>query len=657
MSKLQINLALILTLSALVLLPNAEAITIYVVDSNTGALLNATANITYNNFYSPQEYPNSYVSCTNSTGGWACPNSGTTNIGTNVASIYTTGTYSFVNNYMYVNYTKPFYANNNTYVLAQYGMINGSAQAGVQNISVGDCWNDPSANLQTRYFSQVNYSTAYAYSKMECYNGSAWREKGTSTTVSGNFGAPNTPLWTADTTRTRDGLYMLAVGTISGSFFLEDNDTWYTTTGSGVLGRQYYGGAIFEEKVVWSITSTNETVNAVTGITPPQASNYSTANITITSPGYITQTISSLALNYSTYTFNLTAANNVTFRFVDELTGATINTTTSVVQLSSSVYGTNGSTTNGTITLVNVTYSLYTVTYYATNYTQRTYTIVLPGSTTDEIVLYLLPTSEATTVRFTITDTNNFRLTNATVYINKKNTSGTNYYLVATCTTDTQGQCVSNVQLYDTTYQFYVYYNGAFRTNSLDTIVTTTEIAISVPLNRDPLLVFYQVPQISTGLTFDGTTATWTVLDGYGNVQQGCVRIYRRTGLTTQQINATCTTGAAFTISTTISTLIGDENYALGTVYVDGDQLIVARESIPNDDLDSANNTGLVLLAVVFAIGITLAMKYSWDMTTALVMFMLSTTMFWYVGLLQLSSFALVSVGVFLMIIIARNNQ
>lgn len=403
---------------------------------------------------------------------------------------------------------------------------------------------------------------------------------------------------------------------------------------------------------------TTQTYNATSGTVTFDLSLYRTATFTVSSTGYTTVTGSGINLSIATYVFNLTANSNTTFILVDELTGQIINTSTSTVELSSLNYGGNVTTTNGRASFYNLTYGLYTVTYNSTNYTQRTYRAYLPSTTNASIVLYLLPSTEATTVRFTVADTNNFRLTNATVYINKKNASGTNYYLVATCTTDTNGQCTSNVQLIDTTYRFLVYYNGAFRADSLDTTVTATEIAIPVGLIRDPLAIFFAIPTISTSLTYTASgTATWTVADSTGNTQQGCVRLYRRTGLITQYINGSCASGATFITTSYQNTSLGDETYAIGTIYIEGTQYQVTRVSVANDDLSGASNTGLILLAVIFAVGITLALKYAWDMTTAMIMFFVSTTMFWYVGLLQISSFLLVSLGLLIMIVIARNNQ
>lgn len=638
MPNMQINRIATIMFAITLCLPLANAITINIRDSTTGAYLNSTINITYNQYQSYQEQAN----VATSTGGVA------------------TGTYSSeeivaTNAYLYTNYTKTAVANNFTWQ-TKYGVNTAGDAQNLTNYTLPTaCWNSNPNTVQLRFYTAAGQASGSSYG--QCYNSTEWvNVTNISICGSSSLGAGTN---VATATKWNDTLY-----TGDGNmYYLSGLNTFRQYPVGDVVGScpsasflAFYAGIVTEEGAYWTHPYQQILQTAPSGTTTlTNGTYYLIANVTVSAGGYGSITLNNLDLTLSAYTFNLTTTNNVTFRVLDEITGAVINTTD--IRLSSALNGSNKTTVAGTATFYNLTYSLYTITYNASGYSQRTYLILLPSTSSETINLFLLPTGDATTVRFTVADTTNFRLTNATVYINKKNASGTNYYLVATCTTDTNGQCVSNVNIIDTTYKFLVYYNGAFRADSLDTVVTSTEVPITVSLIGDPLDEFFMLPRVSTGLTYAAGTATWTVADSSGNVQSGCVRVYRRTGFIVTQLNGTCTTGASFTISAYANNSLGDENYAIGTVYVNGLQYQVTRESEDNNDLANSNNPGLLLLAVVFAVGITLAFKYAWDMTTSLVMFMVSTILFWSVGMIQLSSLAIISVIILLLAFMLRNKQ
>lgn len=626
----------ILLLALLVItIPNlASAVTIEVRDSTTGALLNSTINTTYNQYNSYQET----ATIATSTGGLS------------TGSYYTTYE-TLVNGttnqgYLYVNYSKTAVSANATWQV-KYGLDTANQPQNITNYTIStNCYNAYSDKIVLRFVTRYSAGSGYSYG--QCYNTTNW----TGVTNGSSYAGINLPVsgFETDDIRWYDANYSSSTLFASGGLDVFKNSTSAALVGIGAAG-------VSEEAIYWLHPYQQVLLTAPGGTTTlSNASYYLVANLTASSGGYGSVTITNLNLSSaSTYVINLTTSNNVTFRVVDETTGAIINTTN--VQLSSTLYGTNATTTAGTVTFYNLTYGLYTITYNASGYSQRSYNILLPTTTSETVVLYLLSSTLSTTVRFTVADTTNFRLTNATVYLQKKNSSGTNYYLVATCTTDTNGQCVSNVNIIDTTYRFLVYYNGAFRADSLDTTVTSTEVAIPVSLLGDPLDEYFAIPNIATGLTYTGGTGTWTVADASGNVQQGCVRLYRRTGFINTELNGSCATGSVFTVSAYANNSLGDENYAIGTIYINGQQYEIDRISEDNNDLAGASNTGLVLLAVVFAVGITLSFKYSWDMTTAVVMFMATTTLFWSVGLIQISSFALISGLILLMVFLVRNKQ
>ncbi len=649
----------LLTIAFILLVAPAAAFTIHARDITTNSSLNATINITYNSFTSIQETANSYQSCTNSTGGRICPNTGT--VGTNIKSVFNNGSYYVTNNYIFTNYTIPIYANNNTYVLFQIGMDNSTDTVGnLQNSTISSCIDNGDNIYQERFYSQVNYSTTYAFSKFECYNGSAWVKLGQSYETSTNFGSPDTPSWiTATTTPSlaynQYFYFNSGVMQTAGTFFLEDNDTWYTTSGGGVGFRRYYGGAAWESQVGWNINSTIDIEIAPLGsVTPAKASNYSTANITVTVPGYGVAGVNNVELNITDYYFNMSTASNTTFYFFNENGGALLSGTNISISLSGRNYGYFNTTTNGSFTFVNLSNDYYLLTYNATNFTVRQFFSNLPSSSNAIISLYLLPSTASTTVQISLLGETYQPLDNGLITAQKKNISGTNYYSVAQCTTDNNGKCLMDLELYTTTYKFITNYLDITRSTN-NTQLSANTFTIVIDTRSSTLQDVIANQGVTTGMTYDGAGSfTYTVHNANGGVQRGSMVVNRRYGGLYTTLGTATGTGTSFTITVgPVNTTVGDEIIASGYVdNLDDYPVLTQQATITNQGLGTALGAGSVLLFI--ALAFTLVFIFAWNPVAPMVIFAVLFMVMARVGLISLGGPAIISIFIVVFVGIYR---
>jgi hypothetical protein len=290
----------------------------------------------------------------------------------------------------------------------------------------------------------------------------------------------------------------------------------------------------------------------------------------------ITNESKTFSSTYENFTYTFYTTNSIGFFFFDEITGSLLNNTTVSAYVTSSVYSINFTTTNGTSYRDLLIPATYTITYSAIDYNQREYIYELVNQSTTTLYLYLINDSADTIVLATIFDTVGRRVEGANIYTDKKNLSGTNYYTVETCTTNALGQCLLHVDLYDTTYQFRIEYNGEFVFNSQDTKVSSTAISFTIVTSNSTLQIIYGLGYFEGDLNYSNSTSTFTYLFNDTNdiFDSVCLKTVIRTDNSYTNNNSNCSTSSSGTLTLVINSSIGDEWTAVaygvttdGTVY------------------------------------------------------------------------------------------
>lgn len=292
----------------------------------------------------------------------------------------------------------------------------------------------------------------------------------------------------------------------------------------------------------------------------------------------------SILTNTSNYTapaqvnISITSAtiNSIGFFFFDEVSGALLNNTTVSAYITSSVYSVNFTTTNGTSYQDLLVPATYTITYSATGYNQREYIYELVNQSATTLYLYLINDTDDTIVLATIFDTVGRRVQGANIYSDKKNLSGTNYYTVETCTTNALGQCLLHVDLYETTYQFRIEYNGVFVFNSQDTKVSQTAISFTIVTSNSTLQTIYGLGYFEGDLNYSNASSTFTYSfnDTDDIFDYVCLKTVIRTDNSYTNNNSNCSTSDSASLTLVINSSVGDEwtgmaygVTSLGTVY------------------------------------------------------------------------------------------
>ena len=360
------------------------------------------------------------------------------------------------------------------------------------------------------------------------------------------------------------------------------------------------GGTWFnysEGAVIVNATSANnfaETSNGYISIVLPN-NTLGTGNFTIASTGYDTASYTDHNLSS-----NLTAVldpYSLYLRFYDELNGSLVNYASVTAYLTGSTYSTSVTTSNGTAEIIAIPFDNYTITYSGSGYTQRLYN--LNFTETQTLNLYLMNDSSDTIILATVFDTVGRRVDGAIIDMLKKNLSGTNYYSVETCRTNALGQCLLHVDLYDTTYQFVIYYLGEDVFNSNDTQVSQTAISFTIVTESTGLSSFYDISYFVGNLSYANATTTfsYSYTDTMSAFSQVCLRTVVRSGATNNQYTNVCSSNTSGTLSLSLNSSIGHEWTAQGYgVLSDGTEYQLDALSIVVDDfLPAFGREGLYL--------------------------------------------------------------
>ena len=212
-----------------------------------------------------------------------------------------------------------------------------------------------------------------------------------------------------------------------------------------------------------------------------------------------------------------------------------------------------------------------TASYYADYYDRREYIFsnATVGNFTQNIPLYLSLIADTDVVTVTVQDQNYNPISGALVYIQEWNVGTNTYSTIGMFYTDSNGNGIINLELYNKWYRAVVSIDGEIvKTTDVQKLADTTWF-INVELaTANPYELF---DSISHGLTFDNetniTTFVWT--DGSGYIQSGCLYIYNNTNTGYSLIHSECVSSVAGIIN---YLLPGDGDYQLvGTVYLTPD--------------------------------------------------------------------------------------
>lgn len=270
--------------------------------------------------------------------------------------------------------------------------------------------------------------------------------------------------------------------------------------------------------------------------------------------------------------------NSINMSFYDEGTGNLLSGTTVTYYVTGSGNSFSGSTSTGSVVVSDLYEGDYVITYSASGYEQRS-NVLSVDSVSENVGLYLLNSSDASNVLIGVYNTFTNRVGGAAVYVQKKNLSGTNYFTVDSCVTDARGECLINLELYDTTYRFLIYYGGFLKLNSNDTKVSQSTLSFIINLQNFNVADLFKIASINGNITNNHYSFTFNYTDGYSIISSACLETVKRTGssLVTTATNCSSTTTGSLTLSF---------NNATGDEWI-GNGYVVLSSNSRRYDLDS----------------------------------------------------------------------
>jgi hypothetical protein len=170
--------------------------------------------------------------------------------------------------------------------------------------------------------------------------------------------------------------------------------------------------------------------------------------------------------------------------------------------------------------------------YYKTGYDRREYFFdnATINNITQNINLYLLPTSISDLVTFQVLDENDAPVEDAFIYIQKWNIGENTFSVVNILNTNEEGRATTNLKLNDLFYRYIVVYNGVTYLTTPAAKEVQTSRLLRIVIN--PLPDYSTFGSVSTTLTFSNSSNITSLVytDTSGSVAQGCLKITLNSG-------------------------------------------------------------------------------------------------------------------------------
>lgn len=276
---------------------------------------------------------------------------------------------------------------------------------------------------------------------------------------------------------------------------------------------------------------------------------------------------------------------------------------------------------------LNVEYLTFgTVSNYFTNGTSL-------NNATTYINLYA---DSGSSVTATVYDGTLHVLENAYIQVQRYDVGTNTYKSVGTFRTNAEGKAVMYLQLNTAYYRFLIYYpNGKLQKTTNPTYIYSTDIVFQINLQERILQSFYQSFDTDYELEFNNATDNFRFIysDTTGNVNQGCLRVYRTRARDTTLINETCLSAGSGTILGGVSRINDTTYVAKAFLTISGTEEYVDSASV---SFFGTEVLGTMALLITFLLTIVFAFVMFIDMPIGIILTPIPTLMMSGIGLLQL---------------------
>lgn len=247
------------------------------------------------------------------------------------------------------------------------------------------------------------------------------------------------------------------------------------------------------------------------------------AGNTINITSFVTTSSGEIAQNSTLV--KILGRNSINFSLFDEITEILIPGN-STINLISDAFTDNLTAGDGSIFIADLIPGEYRITYSAKKYHERDFYLNILNNTNQSLDLYLLSLGNGTEVTFTVQDESGNDLNNATIRLKRYYTSTNTYRTVAMSRTNEQGETRIDVDFNDAFYETLT----TFKAISLRTIgarIITTSFILTLDLIADPFTTIDAVEDVTTSLTFNNATQTFSYVftDLTGTERTGVITV------------------------------------------------------------------------------------------------------------------------------------
>lgn len=275
----------------------------------------------------------------------------------------------------------------------------------------------------------------------------------------------------------------------------------------------------------------------------------------------------------------------------------------------------NGSSTNFTA-YAQMKYSNL-VTYAEKNYYLVNYP--LNNTYTQNINLYL--TNGTTQTKLQVRDYADDGMSDVYIKVLSYDLGTNSYKTTEIVKTDNDGDTYAQIVLNTMWYAFILEQDGAIILQTLPTKITSSPRTFRITSGADYFNDYDVIHGLSSSLTYNNATTTFsfTYSDPTGAVQQGCVKLTKRSINGDTVLNTSCVTSTAATILMNITDVPGSNTYIADTyAIIDGETFSIDSLSVNfNTTYKKFGGSGILFSLLII---ICLVMVGIWHPAVAIVM-------------------------------------
>lgn len=299
--------------------------------------------------------------------------------------------------------------------------------------------------------------------------------------------------------------------------------------------------------------------------------------------------------------------------------------------------------------------------YASTGYTTRNYYLsdATITNSSQNITLYVANATEENLgiVLIKVIDEYNQEITNAYIKILRYYPKDATYKTVEILKTDYYGQATARLVLYDVWYKFLVSYNGETIIETTPLKVVSNEMTLKKGAGEAVLTDWLNLRNVQYSLTYlnDSKTFKFVFTDTSGLVQEGCLRVVKRTGTKDTEICNECQESSAATITCTLPEDAEDTYVATGWFTINPTRSVTLWITITGKKLAEYFGKDGILIGLLLVI--TCAAVGIWSAPVAIAMSIVGLITALMLGFVMMSYAAIISIVLVGIILLIKMKQ